>query len=278
MDSACDSQPILIAKAPWSAVADVFIFAFWITQSQANALPGLIYSPLEAASEFSSPSLSRPVGGLGYIWLVQYKDTPVGPYDEMIIMPGKFEWSRQGHTGKPEGHQNLKTTRVYVSQKHTCYNGRLNWNVPKHLAKFDWETSPDGSRTVRVHPYDTTGDIRESSSDPRTFFQATIKKAAYTPSFPASSHWLQHLGVNLRCVNPPLPAGNGSQDELPGTDRWCSWPPSIVSSKADIVWFDVGQDRDAKAGNENFWPGLNRWRLGVRMENARLYFEPPVTW
>ncbi|RDA88431.1 hypothetical protein CP532_5614 [Ophiocordyceps camponoti-leonardi (nom. inval.)] len=271
-----EPTPIAIAKAPWTVTADIYIFAFWIPQSQAEALPGEAYSPLEAASEFSSPSMSRPVGGFGYIWIVQYKDTPVGPYDEMVIMPGKFEWSRNGRFDKPETRQNIKTTRVYVSQKHTCYNGRLNWNVPKHLAKFEWADNHDGSRTVRVYPHDTAGDVREASADSHIFFQAKMKKASYMPSFPSSSRWLERLGVDIKCVNPPLPAGNGSQGELPGTSRWCSWSPSIDCSKTDLAWFDIRQESEGK--HENFWPGLGRWRLGVKMENATFYLEPPVTW
>ncbi|RDA93284.1 hypothetical protein CP533_2043 [Ophiocordyceps camponoti-saundersi (nom. inval.)] len=280
MDPRCassdDPDPIFIAKAPWTVTADIYIFPFWIPQSQAEALPSEAYSPLEAASEFSSPSISRPVGGLGYIWIVQYKDTPVGPYDEMVIMPGKFGWSRKARFDKLETGQNVKTTRVYVSQKHTCYNGRLNWNVPKHLAKFEWKNNYDGSHTVLVYPHDTSGDVREANADSRPFFQATINKAAYMPSFPSSSRWLQHLGVNITCVNPPLPAGNGSQDELPGTSSWCSWSPSLVCSKTDFAWFDIRQQSEAK--HENFWPGLGRWRLGIKMENARFYLETPVTW
>lgn len=49
--------------------------------------------------------------------LIRYSETPVGPYDEMVLLPGDF--------GVPGGKgQNMRITRIYVSQKDTCYNGQ----------------------------------------------------------------------------------------------------------------------------------------------------------
>ena len=50
------------------------------------------------------------------IQLLRYTSTPVGPYDEMILLPGTFE--------VPGGHgSHTRITRIYVSQRDTMFNG-----------------------------------------------------------------------------------------------------------------------------------------------------------
>lgn len=60
------------------------------------------------------------------IQIIRYRESPVGPYDELAILPGTFEWSREGPDGQRTTSRNLKISRMYVSQKHTCYNGRAS--------------------------------------------------------------------------------------------------------------------------------------------------------
>jgi hypothetical protein len=75
------------------------------------------YAPLEAASGFASPQASGAFkGGLGMMQIVRYHDSPVGPYDELLLVPGYFEVPG---TKK----QMVRVTRIYVSQKDTCWNG-----------------------------------------------------------------------------------------------------------------------------------------------------------
>lgn len=49
----------------------------------------------------------------------RYHYTPTGTYDELLIVPGKFE---VGEVGK--GKEMLRVTRVYVSERGTLWNGR----------------------------------------------------------------------------------------------------------------------------------------------------------
>jgi hypothetical protein len=60
------------------------------------------------------------VGGLGMIQVIRYTESPVGPYDELVIVPGGFEWEDAKKIKK----RNVRVTRIYVSQKETCWNGR----------------------------------------------------------------------------------------------------------------------------------------------------------
>ena len=58
------------------------------------------------------------------VQLIRYSDSPVGPYDELLVTPGKFEYEVE-EGGKRIKKRNTRITRIYVSQKATCYNGRL---------------------------------------------------------------------------------------------------------------------------------------------------------
>ena len=54
--------------------------------------------------------------------LVRYLDTPVGPYDELLITPGTYKIPG----GTQYGKSRLRITWFYVSQRETAFNGRKN--------------------------------------------------------------------------------------------------------------------------------------------------------
>ncbi|KAF2128027.1 hypothetical protein P153DRAFT_46925 [Dothidotthia symphoricarpi CBS 119687] len=45
----------------------------------------------------------------------------------------------------------LRLSRIFVSQRTTVYNGRLNWNIPKYLARFSFSTLPTPKGNVPPH-------------------------------------------------------------------------------------------------------------------------------
>lgn len=145
---------------------------------------------------------------------------------------------------------------------------------------------PRDSVTVKVYPHDVSGDASESRPSAVPFFQASFAPVAYAPAFPFATRWLGYLGFKTTVVMPPLPRGSGSQGELPGTDQWLSFVPKQYSRKTRVGWFDMAQqksttgaDDDGSGRHENFWPGLGRWQLGVKMENAEVVFDNPLeTW
>lgn len=113
--------------APWSLKATVYSFLLYITSSEASKLSEnktFLYAPLEANSGFAEDEF---VGGLALVQVLKYSESPVGPYDELLIVPGKFEYpfditTKYGE--ETENRKNLKLTRIYVSQEKTCWNGR----------------------------------------------------------------------------------------------------------------------------------------------------------
>ena len=56
--------------------------------------------------------------------LLRYTETPVGPYDELAVLPGYFEYSPGTGEGKQEKKgKNTRITAIWVSQRDTCWNG-----------------------------------------------------------------------------------------------------------------------------------------------------------
>lgn len=120
--------PPVVALAPWTLKGTIYSFMFYVSPSSAQTLQdnkSLLYSPLEASSKFSDGKL---VGGLASVQIIRYTESPVGPYDELVLVPGKFEYEvdakdKDGNL-KREVKRNLRVTRIYVSQEATCWNGR----------------------------------------------------------------------------------------------------------------------------------------------------------
>jgi hypothetical protein len=69
----------------------------------------------------------------GLVMLVDYDDSPIGPYRELLFLAG-FRISR--------------ITKIYVSTEESADNGRHNWGIPKEVADFAVERR---GRTERVH-------------------------------------------------------------------------------------------------------------------------------
>jgi len=91
--------------------------AYWLPLCLTGPLSADIYSPLESNS--LPGSSSDFAGGLGMIQIIRYSDTPVGPYDELLIIPGNFRVP----CGSQQGKNRMRISRIYVNQRNTCYQG-----------------------------------------------------------------------------------------------------------------------------------------------------------
>lgn len=83
-----------------------------------------MYSSLESRSSFAN---GKFIGGIGMVQVIRYSETPVGPYDELVLVPGFFTYPRKRDSKGRETvkeQKNARVTRIYVSQKDTCWNGR----------------------------------------------------------------------------------------------------------------------------------------------------------
>ena len=273
MTSAASTVPH--APPPWKCKCQVYIIPFY-TGSNTPLPASFAYSPLEAlAPKFSSPAHTGDYrGGLGFAQLLRYTDTPVGPYDELAILPGTFQGGSLDIGGKdmpePErrklqSKKHLRITGIWVNSKASLVNGRRNWNIPKHLARFEFVLSePRDPTSVPLEWKVFDDDAELGSTDPSSseqeteqrtkrkqkkqeaqqpFFAARFEHIAYAPAFPFYSSWMKYLGLPVDLLQPPLPTGEPA-DLLLGTQDWKQSNPSIWSRRAKIVWVDTWQGEE----------------------------------
>ncbi|MBK6605858.1 MAG: acetoacetate decarboxylase family protein [Leptospiraceae bacterium] len=146
---------------PWNLKGEGFIIPFLGNKS---LLLDKGFIPEEDKKSF--------VGGLGAIMVVNYESSNVGPYFELLFIPGNFEHSR---TTKTSTKKKLykKITKIYVSSLTSVQEGRLNWAIPKEMAEFTWKK--ESNKTM----------ISASSKENGVFLEAEITKKFF--SFPMST-------------------------------------------------------------------------------------------
>jgi len=277
---------------------------FFGSPTSSPTLPKDSYPPLEASSDVirseEEQGRGRFRGGMGSVQIVRYRDTPVGPYDELVFIPGFFD-TPGGKYGKQK--KNNRITRIYVSQKDTTWNGRENWNIPKHLARFEFShpTTIPGSAssstpktlTVKIYP--------PSQASTIPFFSATLQPFSWVPSVPFSSRILTSvLGWDLRLVQPPLPEGkgvdgfvgvdgegNGDGNELCGTKEWKVTNPSVWGKRGKGMWIldvkmglianggEAPDESDGGGGEDGWFPSVKPLKVGLWVEEATLEFGVP---
>ena len=137
---------------PWWLEGEGYIFP--LKSSRDHALRCGFLPPSEQA-DF--------LGGWGVWMLVRYRESPVGPYDELLYIPG---CSRRGWR------LSWQISKIYVSTQASARAGIRNWGLPKEVAPFEF-TEDKGALKVRVG----------EASDP--LFTATLR--VYGPRFPIVS-------------------------------------------------------------------------------------------
>lgn len=80
-------------------------------------------------------------GGPGIVMFVDYTASPVGPYREVLYIPGRYRFG---------GVLRWSIERIYVSTWASVVNGRRNWGIPKDRADFDREPEDAGHDRYRV--------------------------------------------------------------------------------------------------------------------------------
>lgn len=139
MGKTSTDEPIVPVPAPWELKGTVYLLSFWTSKGM-DELPTIAYSPLEATSSFANPVASgEHMGGLSQIQIIRYTDSPVGAYDELVVCPGYFAYEKNDDKGRSRKLKNVRITRIYVSQKNTCWNGRTS---KSNLILFRFYTRP----------------------------------------------------------------------------------------------------------------------------------------
>ncbi|TGK02878.1 acetoacetate decarboxylase [Leptospira langatensis] len=144
--------------APWSLTGEGFLFPLFGKKSY-NA--EMAFLDEEDRKSYK--------GGLGSLMLVNYERSDVGPYYELLYIPGNFE-----HKGK----NYKRITRIFVSSQTSVEEGILNWAIPKERADFVWKK--EGSLTKI-----------EVSRNGKTFFKIKMRSLGF--GFPVSTSILPYV-------------------------------------------------------------------------------------
>jgi hypothetical protein len=220
----------------------------------------------------------------------------------MMLIPGGFD--------VPNRRRQLRTTRIYVSQKDTMYNGmamsllscgykklmlkhqgRLNWNIPKHLARFSFSApavsaeNPHPPKRLEVSVYPP------SPSANRPFFSATLQPFTFPPALPFNNAWMPSY-FSTQTI-PPLPAAISAPADAwieeeehaeaiiaAGTDDWCESQVAIKTNKARGCWVTVHSPADEEEAKK-WWPQGPTWKpwaVGLWLEDATLLCNESKTW
>jgi hypothetical protein len=131
------------SSSPVSSVADSAVApAPWQLRGESYAFLTKLPMPRGRAELFASSELAEArFGQLGLVMFVDYTASPVGPYRELLFIPGTFRFGK---------HRRPSVTKIYVSTRASVENGRRNWGIPKELAEFDTDDGADGVKRVSM--------------------------------------------------------------------------------------------------------------------------------
>ncbi|QRV74365.1 hypothetical protein RhiJN_02379 [Ceratobasidium sp. AG-Ba] len=209
-------------------------------------------------------------GGLGAIQLIRYHTSPVGPYDELLYIPGNMSYK----TGPNSTISGLSITRIYVSSIASIVNGRRNWNTPKKLAKFEFtkqdESDPLSPTTVSVYPALPTS-TSEFSSEP--MFSARLVLSRQIPTFSLNLARIPQFLLDPRPFQPPL-TNSGQSIELIGTEKWCTMVPSFSGTVR--VMYPEPRLGESKFGDGIGFPDVQTMNVGLWWSPAKIQAGLPV--
>ncbi|MFN8379175.1 MAG: acetoacetate decarboxylase family protein [Anaerolineae bacterium] len=127
--SAVDAVP-----APWALTGEGWVVFFRLSAADA-ARPGILRPELRGTWQ----------GGIGAVSFMRYRSSGVGPYDELLFIPGRVEIG---------GQTAFSISQIYVTSEASVVNGRANWGIPKDYAPMQIERRDTGEDVLRAGPED----------------------------------------------------------------------------------------------------------------------------
>jgi len=118
------------APAPWQLKGRGYILAI--------RLPKAFLDEQSFIPDSLKPSRRGP---LAYVMFVDYETSGVGPYRELLYIPGSLQFSTA---------RQLSISRIYVSSWESVVNGHRNWGIPKDYCDFEVKYGPDDIDEVSV--------------------------------------------------------------------------------------------------------------------------------
>lgn len=108
---------------PWTLQGEAYIFNYWVSPQF-----------LQRYKSFGLTASS--LGRMIQVLLVRYQHTPVGIYDELLILDHPLLCKKTVST----------IPHIYVSSEISVEHGNALWGIPKQLAQFEWQT--DAQQTL----------------------------------------------------------------------------------------------------------------------------------
>lgn len=149
---------LALAPAPWQLSGQGYAFLMKMPE---DVLANCPFTPTGLRKSRRSP--------LSLAMLVDYQSSAVGPYQELLFIPGTFEFGN--------GERQPSISRIYVSSQASVLNGRRNWGIPKDRCDFAVSLNDEGiDRAVLT------------ADDGRRIAEMTLSSSG--PALPLPAHWL----------------------------------------------------------------------------------------
>lgn len=145
--------PTILAPAPWTLTGDGYIFLYRFPKKFIEA-QGFLF-------DFQRDNFK---GLIASMMLVDYHTTPVGPYRELLFIPGLFKMMNKN---------TFSISKIYVSDPNSVWNGIENWGIPKEHSDFVIEHIDNKTEKFAI------------SKEGTPFFEATIHRGNF--SFPLTT-------------------------------------------------------------------------------------------
>ncbi|MDB4988773.1 MAG: hypothetical protein JWN04_3951 [Myxococcaceae bacterium] len=119
-----------IVPAPWTLRGEGYMLMIKLPMPRGRAE---LFAPTELAE--------ARFGQFGCVMFVDYVSSPVGPYRELMFIPGTFRFGKR---------RLPSITKIYVSTQASADSGQHNWGIPKELADFELVDGTDGIKRVTM--------------------------------------------------------------------------------------------------------------------------------
>ncbi|MEQ1438946.1 acetoacetate decarboxylase family protein [Fontimonas sp. SYSU GA230001] len=123
---------VIDAPAPWRLQGRGYVS---LLRCPADLLDGHSFVPESLRGK-------RSRAPYALMMFVDYASSPVGPYHELLFIPGSFAFE--------DGRRHLSISRIFVSTLDSVVNGQRNWGIPKDVAQFEVRYGDHGLDRVRV--------------------------------------------------------------------------------------------------------------------------------
>ena len=105
---------------PWHLHGDAFILNYWLTPNFIKHNHAFHIAP-------------SPIGRVVQVILVRYHESPIGPYDELLLLDHPLISKRRLSS----------IAKIYVSTETSVVHDQHFWGIPKQLAEFEWVIKDD---------------------------------------------------------------------------------------------------------------------------------------